>query len=74
MTSKTVDIAVANTHLLELIDEVEHGTAVFLSKGDRVVAEIIPLSRRVMGIHAGSSQCADDFDAELADSFWTGRK
>ena len=39
------------------------------------VARVIPCpqsSARVPGLHAGSMNVADDFDAPLPDDFWTG--
>lgn len=74
MISKTVDVAEAHVHLLELLDDVEHGTAVFLRKDDRLVAEIIQPSRRIMGLHRGAIECSADFDAELPGDFWTSGK
>lgn len=64
--------------LLERFDEVVSAPAeqeIIVTDGSVPRAKLIPLARaepRVPGLHPGAIQTADDFDAPLPDSFWTG--
>ncbi|RYG66568.1 toxin-antitoxin (TA) system antitoxin, partial [bacterium] len=66
--------------LNELLEQVQAGDEIVLSRNgqdiERIVtpslAEMAP-SKRVAGLNKGwISYIADDFDAELPDSFWLG--
>jgi antitoxin (DNA-binding transcriptional repressor) of toxin-antitoxin stability system len=73
MTPKTVDLLEAQLHLSELVAEVEHGVPVILSRNKKAVAEIVPLNRRVLGMHLGAASCSDDFDDEMPREFWNAQ-
>ncbi|MGH7727847.1 MAG: type II toxin-antitoxin system Phd/YefM family antitoxin [Vulcanimicrobiaceae bacterium] len=65
---KTVGIFEAKTHLSALIEGVERGEPVVLTKNGKPVARIVPiagLERREFGFDDGLGYIADDFDAPL---------
>ncbi len=68
----------AKTQLSRIIDRVEHGEEVIISRAGRPVAKVIPLPhvvcRRGRGLLAGQIGMTDDWDspetnAEIADDF-----
>ena len=66
MKTETVDLKEAETHLAELVHRAISGVHVVLSENDKPVARIVPLKRRVAGLHAGEVWTSDDFDEPLA--------
>lgn len=79
MAAKTVTIEEAEGHLGELIEKIDEGDEVVISKGDRPVAKLIALPGakasedlppRTVGDFRGRIWIADDFDAPLPDEFW----
>lgn len=38
----------------------------------RIVTSPRPVGPRIPGLHPGSMQMSDDFDAPLSDEFWSG--
>lgn len=72
MKTETVDLNHAQAHLRELIQRVNAGVHVVLSENDKPVAQIVPLERRIPGLHAGSIRTSDDFDAPLAEDLGSG--
>jgi antitoxin (DNA-binding transcriptional repressor) of toxin-antitoxin stability system len=70
---KTIDIAEANTELLQLVDLAEGGEKVVITRDGRPVAEIvrsgIPAAGRYpdrgFGIDRGRFEVPDDFDDPL---------
>ncbi len=75
MVARAVDIDKSGDQLAELVNEVENGTHVILRRGNRPVAEIVPIStkNRIAGIHKGLVQISDDFDEGLPEEFWAGK-
>jgi len=75
MGTKTVEISEAQGQLVELVAQAAAGTEVVLTDGDtpraRLVAVPAGSKQRVPGLHAGSMEVSDDFDAPLPDEFWT---
>ncbi|OLE26561.1 MAG: prevent-host-death protein [Actinobacteria bacterium 13_1_20CM_3_71_11] len=68
----------AKTHLSRIIDRVEHGEEIVISRAGQPVAKVIPLERKVRrsgrGSLRGSLVIADDWDSaevneEIADDF-----
>ncbi|MEU4393109.1 type II toxin-antitoxin system prevent-host-death family antitoxin [Kribbella sp. NPDC023855] len=68
----------AKTQLSRIIDRVEHGEEVIISRAGRPVAKVVPLPhvvcRRGRGILAGHIVMADDWDSsetneQIADDF-----
>ncbi|TML25682.1 MAG: type II toxin-antitoxin system Phd/YefM family antitoxin [Actinobacteria bacterium] len=68
----------AKTHLSRIIDRVEHGEEIVISRAGQPVAKVIPLERKVRRSGRGSLRgrlvIADDWDSaevneEIADDF-----
>jgi antitoxin (DNA-binding transcriptional repressor) of toxin-antitoxin stability system len=55
--------------LLSLLSE---GTQVILTEGDTPLARMVPMGKRVPGLHEGAVRMSEDFDEPLPDEFWTG--
>lgn len=69
---KKVSVAEAKAQLSSLLDEVEHGEAVTITRHNVPVAEIKALPRplgapRPWGLAKGTFTVPDDFDAPLPD-------
>jgi antitoxin (DNA-binding transcriptional repressor) of toxin-antitoxin stability system len=74
MSITHVDVREAQTRLPELVALATTGTEVILTEGQvpraRLVALVPPFRSRVAGLHTGSMQTTDDFDAPLPEDFW----
>ena len=66
MKTETVDLDEAQAHLKELVQRAISGVQVVLSENDKPVAQIVPLKRRIAGLHAGQIWTSDDFDEPLS--------
>ena len=65
----------AKAHLSELIDRVEHGEVLTLTRHGKPVARIVPMTERRPGLLKGRIGMAPDFDATpewLVDAFEGG--
>jgi antitoxin (DNA-binding transcriptional repressor) of toxin-antitoxin stability system len=73
-TTKTIDIQDAN--LEELLALVREGTEIILAEGNTPLARLIPVKKRILGLHAhlGKAWTSDDFDEPLPDEFWLGEE
>lgn len=78
--TKILDIA-SWPQLAEVLSSIGEGEQIVLTQNGRKVAEVKPLeefappAKRVWGTHPNAiSYIADDFDAELPDSFWLGEE
>ena len=72
MVMKRVSVAEAKAQLSSLLDEVEHGQAVTITRHNVPVAEIRAVVRpaespRPWGLAAGTFDVPDDFDGPLPD-------
>ncbi|MGH9160586.1 MAG: type II toxin-antitoxin system Phd/YefM family antitoxin [Vicinamibacteraceae bacterium] len=71
MSTKTVNIHEAKTHLSRLLEEVAGGRDVVIAKAGRPVARLVTASPRKPvrrpGALKGKLWIADDFDAPLPD-------
>lgn len=72
LVMKIVTLAKAKAGLSALIDRVEDGEIVAISRRHRVVAELHPVTQRrtrprPVGLARGEFQLPDDFDAPLPD-------
>ena len=72
MVMKKVSVAEAKAQLSSLLDEVEHGEAVTITRHNVPVAEIRPVAHlddrpRPWGLASGTFDVPDDFDAPLPD-------
>jgi prevent-host-death family protein len=68
--TKSVGVHEAKTHLSRLLDLVDAGEEVTITRRGAVVARLVPPSRgagRVLGAHEGQYVVPDDFDAPLDD-------
>ncbi|MEW6217952.1 MAG: toxin-antitoxin (TA) system antitoxin [Thermodesulfobacteriota bacterium] len=72
MLTKTVDVKEGLPELKGLLSLVADGTEVVLVEGDTPIARLLPVTKRVAGLHTGSIWTSEDFDEPLPDAFWTG--
>lgn len=72
MSTQTIDVNKAPTDLKRLLSLVAEGTEVVLTEGDRPVARLVPIGKRVAGLHSGAIWTSEDFDEPLPEEFWTG--
>ena len=75
MGTKTVEISEAQGQLAELVAQAAAGTEIVLMEGDTPRARLVAVAAgyvpRVPGLHPGSMEASDDFDAPLPEEFWT---
>lgn len=71
---KTIEVQEAGKHLKELVSLVVKGEHIVLSENDKPIAQLIPIPKRIAGLHAGEIWSSDDFDAPLPEQFWTGEE
>ena len=78
--TKILDVA-AHPQLAEILGYIEAGDDVILTRDGHKVAEVkladetVKPTKRVWGTHPNAiSYIADDFDAELPESFWMGEE
>jgi len=74
VTTQTIDIADVQIHFMELLQQVVEGDHIILSKNKTPVAQMVPISERVAGLHVGEISTSNDFDEPLPDEFWMGDK
>jgi antitoxin (DNA-binding transcriptional repressor) of toxin-antitoxin stability system len=75
MPTKAIDILEAQQQLADLITQAAAGTEIVLMDGQIPKARLVPIepmpSQRVPGLHPGCITISEDFNAPLADDFWT---
>ena len=80
--TKTLDVS-AWPQLAEVLSAIGEDEAIVLTQDGRVIAEVKPVEEgstekpkeRILGLSRGAvTYIADDFDAELPDSFWMGEE
>jgi prevent-host-death family protein len=66
---KSVNVHEAKTHLSRLLERVERGEEVVISRAGTPVAKLVavPAAKRVLGADRGRVRIAPDFDAPLPD-------
>jgi antitoxin (DNA-binding transcriptional repressor) of toxin-antitoxin stability system len=74
MPAKTIDIRNEPTDLDNLLSLIAEGTEVLLTDGDTPVARLVPIGKRVAGLHTGAIWTSEDFDQPLPEEFWTGNQ
>lgn len=72
MNAKEVGLFEAKTHLSELLDEVEHGQVIYLTRRGKRIAELRPVTPAKLPLTRGSAKnpgyrMAPDFDEIPAD-------
>jgi antitoxin (DNA-binding transcriptional repressor) of toxin-antitoxin stability system len=72
MLTRTIDVRKEPPDLKGLLSLVADGTEVVLTEGDTPIARLVPVGKRVTGLHAGAIWTSEDFDEPLPDEFWTG--
>ncbi len=75
--TKNVTLQDAEGHLNELLDQVDQGEEIIITKGDQPCAKLVAIppvvkNPRVFGQHKGKVWMSDDFNTPLPDDFWTG--
>jgi prevent-host-death family protein len=71
----TVSVHEAKTHLSRLLQQVEAGEEVIITRGGEPVASLVavgPKLPREAGRLKHAIEIREDFDAPLPESFWTG--
>lgn len=78
MTTKTVDLGEAQSHLTELVALVKEGAEVIITEDGTPLARLLPMvvatKPRVAGLNPGAIWVSDDFDEPLPDEFWLGEE
>lgn len=74
MAIKTIEVKEAEKHLKELVTLVTKGEHIVLSENSTPIAQLVPISQRVAGLHAGKIWTSEDFDEHLPEQFWIGKK
>lgn len=72
MSIQTIDVRKAPPDLKGLLSLVAEGTEVVLTEGDTPLARLVPIGKRVAGLHSGAIWISEDFDEPLPDEFWLG--
>jgi len=72
MLTKTIDVKKKLPDLKGLLSLVAEGTEVVLTEDNTPIARLVPISKRISGLHAGAIWMSEDFDEPLPDEFWTG--
>jgi antitoxin (DNA-binding transcriptional repressor) of toxin-antitoxin stability system len=72
MLTKTIDIRKEPTDLKGLLSLIAEGAEVVLTEGNKPVARLVPIGKRIAGLHSGSMRMTEDFDEPLPEEFWTG--
>lgn len=79
--TRIIDLEQEKLGLEEVVVWVEGGGEVVVTRGEEQIARLTPIEapeserESLLGTHPGCiSYIADDFDAELPDSFWLGEE
>jgi len=72
MLTRTIDVRKKLPDLKGLLSLMADGTEVVLTEGNTPIARLVPIGKRVAGLHAGAIWTSEDFDESLPDEFWTG--
>lgn len=77
MSTRTVNIHEAKTHLSELLALALEGEEVIIARANKPIARLVPLEnpkpQRKAGLHVGEVfSVSEDFDEPLVEGFWLG--
>lgn len=76
MSSKTVNIHDAKTHLSELLAQALQGEEIIIAKANKPLVKLVPVEppkkKRKFGLYKGKIWVSKDFDEPLPDEFWMG--
>jgi antitoxin (DNA-binding transcriptional repressor) of toxin-antitoxin stability system len=67
--TKTIDVHKEPTDLQGLLSLVAKGTEVILVEGNKPVARLVPIGKRVAGLHSGAMRTTEDFHEQLPEEF-----
>ena len=70
MPANQIDVKEARERFEELLSRVLSGEEWILTDGEKPVARLTPVSRRIPGLHENAISISPDFDAPLPDEFW----
>lgn len=71
MFTKTIDVKKKLPDLKGLLSLVADGTEVVLTEDNTPIARLVPIPKRIAGLHPGAIWMSEDFDEPLPDEFWT---
>ena len=78
MSGQIVTFDEAQTHLADLLAVISEGGEVIITRDDKPIARLIPITqpkkRRIAGLNRGSIWTSEDFDEALPDEFWMGQE
>jgi prevent-host-death family protein len=69
MLTRTIDVKKKPPNLKGLLSLVADGTEVLLTEDNTPIARLVPIAKRVAGLHAGAVWTSEDFDEPLPDEF-----
>jgi hypothetical protein len=79
MDVKTIDLEETPTSLDDLLALLQNDDEILLTKGSIPLARLqtvshpaVVSSKRIPGLHAGTTWVSKDFDDPLSDDFWLG--
>lgn len=72
MMTRKIDVSKETTDLKALLALVAEGSEVILTEGDTLLARLMPVGRRIAGLHRGAAWVSEDFGEPLPEEFWAG--
>ncbi len=76
MSTKNITLQEAENHLGELLELVDQGEEIIITKDDKPCAKLVAISfvknPRTFGQHKGKAWMSEDFDESLPDNIWLG--
>jgi len=72
MLIKQIDVKEVQARWQELMAQIAAGVEWVLMDGAKPVARLLPMSKRVAGLHGGKVWMSADFDEPLPDAIWSG--
>jgi antitoxin (DNA-binding transcriptional repressor) of toxin-antitoxin stability system len=70
--TRTIDVGKEPTDVKGLLLLVAEGAEIVLTEGDTPLARLVPIGKRVAGLHGGAIWVSEDFDEPLSEDFWAG--
>ncbi len=74
MTTITIDVQKTDQKLKEFLASVASDKELVFKHGGELTARLIPVGKRIAGLHAGVAKIFPDFDEPLWDEFWISDK
>jgi antitoxin (DNA-binding transcriptional repressor) of toxin-antitoxin stability system len=76
MSETRIDINDLPKRFPELLENAASGNEIVVTQGNVPRAKLVVIEQprhRVAGLHPGTIQTSDDFDAPLPENFWAGQ-